>query len=534
MGFKASGNTSNQSGSQQMELDAETKAFRDKLFNQWGTLTDGVFAGTDSFIPDQSQNTQDYYKRAGAITPLGVNQGTSQAVYDELARGQWGQLSGIGHDGLSYGANTYDSTDYNATDYDGTGYDAQTYATVGYDAANVREDVGSYQPQLYQPTGYFDVNAVQGYTPETYTAAQTDRLDPTRVATAAENVSPYQGLIDENLINPALAGFDRQAARGLTGLRAGRDSGTAFGDRARNADAVYQADADLNRAQLDAQLRTTGLDKAFQYGSSDADRKAQATMQDAALEASRREGNAGRTQQADADRAAALTDASRYKADATTAAYLYNYNTTNEAQRLGAEALTASNAANAAARQAAASQNAQAATAAAAYGADARNTAAGANAAAVNAARAYGADARNTSAAANAAARNMSAAANAAARNAATAQNAGARNAAGQFNAQQELARQQANTAIQQQNVATRLSGAQGLQGLDQQTFQNTLAALAAQGQAGSEQDAFNQMKEREQLDLLGMASSILSGVPYGSTTTTQQKSRGKSGSLGT
>lgn len=475
MGLKggASASAGNQSGTQQVQLDPETKAFRDSMFSQWGNLSGNIFkrfedGGPDSFIPDQSANTQAYYTGAANLNAAGTNQPTVNTVYDQLARGAWGQV-----DPLTGGGNIA----------------ADTYTGTGYTAESVDDGTGGYQAQTYLPAGYFDVNAVPSYTASGYSAAQTQGLDPTRISTAAENFAPYESLVDERLINPALAGFDRQSARGLTALRAGRDAGSAFGDRARNADAIYQADSDLNREQLAAQLRATGLDKAFQYAGGDADRKAQGALQDRSLEASRRDANANRSQQADADNAAARTEADRYLADARMAATRYNYDTTNQAQLRNADAQTAALAASAAARQANALQNAQARNAASAYGADARN--------------------------------------------AATAAGSAARNAAAQFNAQQELARQQANAAIAQQNIATRLSGAEGLQGLDQQTFQNTLAALAARGQAGAEQDAFNQMKAREPLDLLGMAGSILSGVPYGSTTTSQQKSRSKSGSVG-
>jgi len=51
--------------------------------------------------------------------------------------------------------------------------------------------------------------------------------------------------------------------------------------------------------------------------------------------------------------------------------------------------------------------------------------------------------------------------------------------------------------------------------------------------QSGTDQNTFAQRRASEPLDLLAMASSIVSGVPFGGTQTSASKSKSKTSSVG-
>ena len=105
--------------------------------------------------------------------------------------------------------------------------------------------IGAYQPYITQ-AGAYDT-AAAGYSgPSAY----------------QQFMSPYQ----QDIIDPTMADFDKQAAAGITGIgQLATKSGQFLGGgREGVMRSEYQAQSDLNRAKLLAQLRQQGFTQAGQ------------------------------------------------------------------------------------------------------------------------------------------------------------------------------------------------------------------------------------------------------------------------------
>lgn len=282
---------------------------------------------------------------------------TAQTLYNNVSNNPGGSVAPFGQDTLSY---------FNAvrglTAPDNSVY-SQQFKNIGTGATNIA-DFYSGIPDYYNNAtdasaqDYFskvmggaeNLQGIQGAYAKNYgyDPVSAASVANANITSAADNFSPYLGLIDSNLINPTLANFDAQTSRGLNSLRAGRDAGYAFGDRSRNADAVYMGEADRNRAALEAQLRSSGLTQAFGLGGSDADRLAQSALQGTSLEAQRLENNANRAQTAVSDFAAGANATDQFNASQSLAAQQFNRNLAaqNIQNRLGTANTLNSNAFN--------------------------------------------------------------------------------------------------------------------------------------------------------------------------------------------
>jgi hypothetical protein len=213
-GGSASASASKGSGSSNVELDAETRAFRDSLFNNFNNITGNIFdrypdGAPDSFIPDFSADTQDYFS--------GVrNLQTPGAVNPNLANFQ--------------GVNAY-----------------------------------TFNNPAYQQAATFDNPAYQQ-------AAMVDNLAYTSGYQGKDFLNQYLDPALGGYVNDTLADYDTGVARQLNQMQAGRDAGVAFGDRAANADAVFRADAQRGRGALSGNLRSDAYKTAIGAGQTDASR----------------------------------------------------------------------------------------------------------------------------------------------------------------------------------------------------------------------------------------------------------------------
>lgn len=91
-------------------------------------------------------------------------------------------------------------------------------------------------------------------------------------------LSPYLN----DVVGSTQSIYDRNTDRGLNTLRAGRDAGSAFGDRANLADGQYLSDSAQNEGNTIANLKNLGFTNAAGFGMTDAAAKQAADTQNAA------------------------------------------------------------------------------------------------------------------------------------------------------------------------------------------------------------------------------------------------------------
>ena len=107
------------------------------------------------------------------------------------------------------------------------------YQTEAY--GRVPGGIGAYEPYITQAGAYSGPTAYQDF------------------------MSPYQ----QDVIDTSLAEFDKQAAKGMTGIgQLAAQSGNLGGGREGVMRSEYQSQSDLNRAQLQAQLLGQGFGQA--------------------------------------------------------------------------------------------------------------------------------------------------------------------------------------------------------------------------------------------------------------------------------
>ncbi|NBW14482.1 MAG: hypothetical protein EBR82_41435, partial [Caulobacteraceae bacterium] len=160
----ASASAGTQSGTKTETIDAETKAFRDKLFGQYGDLTKNIpgFGGnnTGTFIGAESPDTKAFY----------------DAVRDMQGQGSATQngITAFGNSLMQNGGNLQ----------------TPNARTASFNPAYL-SDFGGYQ------------------------AAQAGQVGAARDLTGAAQASPYQTGYLTDVINPSLNEFDYKAGVGL-------------------------------------------------------------------------------------------------------------------------------------------------------------------------------------------------------------------------------------------------------------------------------------------------------------------------------
>jgi hypothetical protein len=113
--------------------------------------------------------------------------------------------------------------------------------------------------------------AGNSYTPYSAASAGTS-------PTAAQFMGAYQNPYTNDVVNSSLANYDNNTANTLNAMRASRDAGSAFGDRAAIADAVYKGQSDLGRGELASNLLSQGFNTAAGLGQGDANTAASVNM----------------------------------------------------------------------------------------------------------------------------------------------------------------------------------------------------------------------------------------------------------------
>ena len=449
-----SASSQNQSGTKTDTIDAETKAFRDNLFGVYNNFTKNIkgFGGDDTatFIAPESQDTKSYYDAIRGMQG-GVN--PNSAGINTFGRGL------MANGGVT-GGNAYQNA---VTGQSITGGD------VGYNAITA----GNIQAQTLDPA----YNTYFGG----YNAAQAAEGNNARDLTGFAASNPYINQYGAGVIDPTLAEFDYQNSVNRQAARSSRDPSVAFGNRASNADAVYQAQSDRDRAMLASGLRQNALQTATGFGMSDADRLVQNDRLKQQIEAARYEANTGRTDVANRYALDRQYEVDQSNTGISNAAQMFNITNNIDQQKYNTD-INYRSAVDNEVRRAATQEG--------------------------NINRSIGVQDKNIG------------------------RNVDIQKYNSDANYRQQVDNINRGIGVQQQNIGNQVTGAGILGGQDQNDFNRTLTQLGLLGQSGTDQNTFAQRRASEPLDLLGMASSIIAGVPYGSTTASQQKSKGKSSGL--
>ena len=459
-GGSVSASSGSTSGTQSNAIDAETKAFRDSLFKTYGDFTKNIkgFGGDDTatFIAPESKDTQSYYK---AIRDMQGGVNPNSAGINTFGRGL------MANGGVT-GGNAYQNavTGQNITGGDVVG------GNVDYNAITA----GNIQAQNLDPA----YNKYFGG----YNAAQAAEGNNARDLTGFAASNPYINQYGANVIDPTLAEFDYQNSVNRQAARSSRDPSVAFGNRASNADAVYQAQSDRDRAMLASGLRQNALQTATGFGMSDADRLVQNDRLKQQIEAARYEANTGRTDVANRYALDRQYEVDQSNTGISNAAQMFNITNNIDQQKYNTDIN---------------------------YRAAVDNEMRRASTQEGNINRNIGVQDTNIG------------------------RNVDIQKYNSDANYKQQVDNINRGIGVQQQNIGNQVTGANILSGQDQNDFNRTLTQLGLLGQSGTDQNTFAQRRASEPLDLLGMASSIIAGVPYGGTQTSASKSKSKTGSVG-
>lgn len=115
--------------------------------------------------------------------------------------------------------------------------------------------------------------------------------------TAASMMDPYRGAYASDVLNPSMAAFDNSTAMADNRVRASRDAGSAFGDRAAVADAVRDSQNATARGALAGQITGQGYGMALQGGAGDAGNSLSASNANAGFGLASSQANAANTLQ---------------------------------------------------------------------------------------------------------------------------------------------------------------------------------------------------------------------------------------------
>ena len=470
-GGSVSASSGSTSGTQSNAIDAETKAFRDSLFKTYGDFTKNIkgFGGDDTatFIAPESKDTQSYYK---AIRDMQGGVNPNSAGINTFGRGL------MANGGVT-GGNAYQNavTGQNITGGDVVG------GNVDYNAITA----GNIQAQNLDPA----YNKYFGG----YNAAQAAEGNNARDLTGFAASNPYINQYGANVIDPTLAEFDYQNSVNRQAARSSRDPSVAFGNRASNADAVYQAQSDRDRAMLASGLRQNALQTATGFGMSDADRLVENDRLKQQIEAARYEANTGRTDVANRYALDRQYEVDQSNTGINNAAQMYNISNNIDQQKYNTDINYRSAVDNEVRRASTQEGNI--------------NRGIGVQEGNIN--RSIGVQDTNIG------------------------RNVDIQKYNSDANYRQQVDNINRGIGVQQQNIGNQVTGANILSGQDQNDFQRTLTQLGLLNQSGTDQNTFAQRKASEPLDLLGMASSIVAGVPYGATQTSASKTKSKTGSVG-
>jgi len=518
-GGSASASSSNTSGTQSNAIDAETKAFRDSLFKTYGDFTKNIkgFGGDDTatFIAPESQDTQNYYK---AIRDMQGGVNPNSADINRFGRGLINNGGVTGGNAYQNAVTGQNITGGNAYQNAVTGQNITGGDVVGGNVDYNAVTAGNIQAQSLAPSynNYFGG----------YNAAQAAEGRNARDLTGFAASNPYVSQYGTNVIDPTLAEFDYQNLVNRQAARSSRNSESAFGNRASNADAVYQAQSDRYRARLASELRQNALQTATGFGMSDADRLVQNDRLKQQIEAARYEANTGRTDVASRYEKDRLYEVDQSNTGINNAAQMFNITNNIDQQKYNTDANYRAAVDNETRRAATQEGNI--------------NRSIGVQEGNIN--RSIGV--QDTNIGRNVDIQKYNSDANyrqqvdnitrdIGVQDANIGRNVDIQKYNSDANYRQQVDNINRSIGVQQQNIGNQVTGANILSGQDQNDFQRTLMQLGLLNQSGTDQNTFAQRKASEPLDLLAMASSIIAGVPFGGTQTSASKTKSKTGSVG-
>lgn len=483
-----------------------------------GGWNPATITGPAVFTPDQ-------------LEAFRLARGVATAGQESTNQAQAAALAAAGYTPQQITAATYSptafdgaGTTYNAQQWNGpTGYDAQGYNAQGYQA------VGA-QSQGYDAA---EVGDAQGYDAATARAAQLNRgqiRDISGGSTLDRLPSYLQGFgstYQQGVIDSTLQDLDRARIMATQNNDAAAARAGAWGSRRDILDAETNRGFADAAARASAELRNQGYQTALGALSADQQRELAAAAANQNADTSVFGANANLEQTTNLANLDAANQAAQFRAQAQNQFALTNAEAENLARQFTANAANETSLANAAAATIANRDNAAATNAAREFGAGATNTARAnstalgaqvglANSGAVNTANAANANTRATIGLANTAAANTAGAFNANSANQAAASN----QAAGLTGNAQRLtaAGTLAGVGAQQQGMAVTGVNALNTTGTQQQ----------AQNQAVIDvQNANAQNAANADLQRLGIRQSAMSGVPYGTTTTSSGTNTG-------
>jgi hypothetical protein len=209
---------------------------------------------------------------------------------------QSGTYSG-NQSGLNYGAQNATQTGSQNTNSSSTssvnpnvptqnqGYYNSAGANIGPDgltAAQRAAVTGAPQPgtgSVAVQSSINDMNALKpGYATIAGNSYTPYSASGANAPTGASMMDAYESPYLSDVVNSTLANYDNNTANALNTMRASRDAGSAFGDRAAIADSVYKGQSDLGRGQLASSLLNQGFNTAAGFGQQDASNAANVSM----------------------------------------------------------------------------------------------------------------------------------------------------------------------------------------------------------------------------------------------------------------
>jgi hypothetical protein len=193
-------------------------------------------------------------------------------------------------------------------------------------AQQVQDPNSATNQSIQSALGYFDTmgtRAAPQFAPyqaltgnevsaQTMSAAEVAAVNDIRARQGADFMNSYMNPYMQQVVDASLADYDAGVDRQATQARARRDAGSAFGDRAAIADAVFAADSNRGRGSMAANLRSDAFNTAANFGMQDSNRFLEADRSNQQVAAQRAMENA-RLQQAAAEANARMAQDAVFK-----------------------------------------------------------------------------------------------------------------------------------------------------------------------------------------------------------------------------
>jgi len=135
--------------------------------------------------------------------------------------------------------------------------------TDAYNLATTQgQGIGAFEPYLQQAGAFQQGTGTFAGTPTNMMGAQ-DYLQQQGTMSGPNAYQQFMSPYQQDVIDASMAEFDKQSARGITGIgQMAAQSGNLGGGREGVMRSEYQSDSDMKRAQLQAQLLNQGFNQA--------------------------------------------------------------------------------------------------------------------------------------------------------------------------------------------------------------------------------------------------------------------------------